>query len=87
MVEAFRSRQARGLNTTTQNSRALTLIGASLSEPHTSELVLKNLLRCIINFRDVRTVVRSGTVLTRAMLKHSKASERMFCGVAALQSS
>ena len=24
---------------------------------------------------------------TRAMLKHSKASERMFCGVAALQSS
>ena len=31
----------------------LAIIGASLSEPHTSELVLKNLLR-YINFRDVR---------------------------------
>ena len=44
------------------------LIGASLSEPHTSELVLKNLLRsmyiCIYIFRDVR----SGTVLIRIYL-------------------
>ena len=43
------------------------LIGASLSEPHTSELVLKNLLRSMyvyINFRDVR----SGTVLIRIYL-------------------
>ena len=42
------------------------IIGASLSEPHTSELVLKNLLRCMYNFRDVR--VRSGTVLIRIYL-------------------
>ena len=43
------------------------IIGASLSEPHTSELVLKNLLRSMyvyINFRDVR----SGTVLIRIYL-------------------
>ena len=39
-------------------------VGASLSEPHTSELVLKNLLRSMYNFRDVR----SGTVLIRIYL-------------------
>ena len=31
-----------------QNAR-IAIFGASLSEPHTSELVLKNLLRCIIS--------------------------------------
>ena len=42
------------------------IIGASLSEPHTSELVLKNLLRymTLYIFRDVR----SGTVLIRIYL-------------------
>ena len=40
------------------------IIGASLSEPHTSELVLKNLLRYMYIFRDVR----SGTVLIRIYL-------------------
>ena len=53
-----------GLNITITSGM---LIGASLSEPHTSELVLKNLLRSMyvyINFRDVR----SGTVLIRIYL-------------------
>ena len=40
------------------------VVGASLSEPHTSELVLKNLLRYMYIFRDVR----SGTVLIRIYL-------------------
>ena len=42
-------------------------VGASLSEPHTSELVLKNLLRCMYVCMYVSIfatyVVRSGTVL------------------------
>ena len=48
-----------------QSETNTALIGASLSEPLTSELVLKKLLRYMyINFRDVR----SGTVLIRIYL-------------------
>ena len=49
------------------------VIGASLSEPHTSELVLKNLLRCMYVCMYVSIfatyVVRSGTVLIRIYLR------------------